>query len=46
MHFASKKDDSNGRLCIDYKKLNEIIMKNVHFILKIEELQIRLRGVK
>ena len=38
MHFAFKKDDFNGRPCINYKKLNEIIVKNIYFILKIKEL--------
>ena len=40
MYFTPKKNDPNGRPCIDYKKLNEIIVKNTHFISKIEEFQI------
>ena len=42
MHFAPKKDNPNGRLYINYKKLNEITIKNAYFILRIEELQIWL----
>ena len=46
MHFAPKKDDLNGRPCINYKKLNEIIIKNIHSILRIKKLQTQLRGAK
>ena len=46
MHFAPKKNDPNGRPCIDYRKLNNITVKNAHSIPRIEKLQTRLRGAK
>ena len=39
MHFAPKKNNSNGRPYIDYKKLNKITVKNAHSIPRIKELQ-------
>ena len=46
MHFAPKKNNPNGRPCINYKKLNKIMVKNAHSILRIKEFQIQLRGAK
>ncbi len=43
--FASKKNDTL-RLCVDYKKLNDITIKNRYSLLNISELQNRLSNVK
>ena len=43
--FVSKKDEEL-RLCVDYRKLNEITIKNRYSLLNIEELQDRLQGAK
>ena len=39
--FVLKKDEEL-HLCVDYRKLNEIIIKNRYSLFKIEELQDRL----
>jgi hypothetical protein len=41
--FVLKKD-SKLRPCIDFRKLNEIIIKNLYLLLNITELQDRLTG--
>ena len=43
--FMSKKDEKL-RLCVDYRKLNEITIENRYSLLNIEELQDRLQSVK
>ena len=43
--FVSKKDEGL-RFCIDYRKLNEITIKNRYSLLNIEEFQDRLQGAK
>ena len=40
------KKDKGLRLCVDYRKLNEITIKNRYSLLNIEELQDRLQGAK
>ena len=42
--FVSKKDEKL-RLCVDYRKLNEITIKNRYSLLNIDELQNRLSKV-
>ena len=43
--FVSKKDEEL-RLCVDYRKLNEITIKNRYSLLNIRELQDRFQGAK
>ena len=43
--FVPKKDGTL-RACIDYRKLNAITRKNRYLLLRIDELQDRLVGVK
>ncbi len=43
--FASKKNDIL-RLCVDYRKLNDITIKNRYSLLNINEFQNRLSNVK
>ena len=43
--FMSKKDEEL-RPCVDYRKLNEITIKNRYSLFNIEELQDRLQGAK
>jgi RNase H-like domain found in reverse transcriptase/Reverse transcriptase (RNA-dependent DNA polymerase)/Integrase zinc binding domain len=43
--FVSKKD-RKLRLCVDYCKLNEIIVKDCYVLLRANELRDRLRGAK
>ena len=43
--FVSKKDEEL-RLCVDYRKLNEITIKNRYSLFNIEKLQDRLQGAK
>jgi hypothetical protein len=42
--FVSKKDGTQ-RLCVDYRALNEIIVKNKYPLHRIDDLFIQLRGV-
>ena len=43
--FVPKKDGSL-RLCVDYRKLNDITIKDVYPLPRIDELQDRLQGAK
>ena len=43
--IVSKKNEGL-RLCVDYRKLNEIIIKNRYSLFNIEEFQDRLQGAK
>ena len=43
--FILKKDEEL-RLCVDYRKLNEITIKNRYSLLNIEELQDKLQDAK
>jgi len=43
--FTLKKDEEL-RLCVDYRKLNDITIKNRYSLPNISELQDRLSGVK
>ena len=43
--FVSKKDEKQ-RLCVDYKKLNNITIKNSYSLLLIEEIQNKIVDVK
>ena len=43
--FVPKKD-SKLRLCVNYRKLNNIIIKNCYLLPNISELQDRLLGAK
>ena len=45
MLFVKKKDDTL-RLCIDYRKLNRVIVKNKYHFPKIDDLFDQLKGVK
>ena len=47
--FVLKSDGKGGwtkRLCIDFRKLNSITVKNRYLILNIQELRDKLHGVK
>jgi hypothetical protein len=44
MIFVPKKDGTQ-RLCVDYRALNEIIVKNKYPLHRIDDLFIQLRGV-
>jgi len=39
-----KKKDGTLRLCIDYRHLNKVTMKNMYPLLQIEDLFDQLRG--
>ncbi|RVW31634.1 Transposon Ty3-I Gag-Pol polyprotein [Vitis vinifera] len=41
-----KKKDGTLRLCIDYKKLNRVTMKNKYPLPRIDDLFVQLKGVK
>src|SRR3954467_14983117 len=43
--FVDKKDGGN-RLCMDYRKLNDVTMKNKYSLPKIEDLFDQLTGAK
>jgi hypothetical protein len=43
--FVNKKDGSR-RLCIDYRSLNEVTIKNKYPLLRIEDLFDQMRGAK
>src|SRR4051812_16982970 len=43
--FMDKKDGSN-RLCTDYRKLNDVTIKNKYPLLKIEDLFDQVNGAK
>jgi hypothetical protein len=42
--FVEKKDGTK-RMCIDYRALNEVTIKNKYSLLRIEDLFDQLRGV-
>jgi hypothetical protein len=44
MIFASKKDRTQ-RLCVDYRALNEVTVKNKYLLPKIDDLFDQLHGV-
>ena len=46
MIFFVLKKDETLRLCVDYRKLNNIIIKNRHLLSNINELQNRLFEIK
>ena len=39
------KKDGTMRLCIDYRKLNQVIVKNKYLLPRIDDLFDQLRGV-
>ena len=39
-----KKNDGLMRMCIDYRELNKVIIKNKYSLLRIDELFDQLRG--
>ncbi|WKA13234.1 hypothetical protein VitviT2T_030559 [Vitis vinifera] len=41
-----KKKDGTLRLCIDYRKLNKVIVKNKYPLLRIDDLFDQLKGAK
>ena len=43
--FVKKKDDTL-RLCIDYRKLNRVTVKNKYHLPRIDDLFVQLKGVK
>ena len=45
MLFVKKKDDTL-RLCIDYRKLNRVTVKNKYPLPRIDDLFDQLKGVK
>ena len=45
MLFVMKKDDTL-RLCIDYRKLNSVIVKNKYHLPRMDDLFNQLKGIK
>ena len=45
MLFVMKKDDTL-RLCIDYRKLNRVIVKNKYHLPRMDDLFNQLKGIK
>jgi hypothetical protein len=43
--FVQKKDGSQ-RMCLDYRSLNDVIMKNKYMLSRIEDLFNRMRGAR
>jgi hypothetical protein len=43
--FVNKKDDSR-RMCVDYRSLNEVTIKNNYLLPQIEDLFDQMRGAK
>ena len=41
-----KKNDDTLRLCIDYRKLNRVIVKNKYSLPRIDDLFVQLKGTK
>ena len=46
MIFVKKKEEPDGRPCIDYKKLNNITIKNRYPLLRTDTLKDFLRKAK
>ena len=42
--FFVKKNDGNLRLCIDFRELNKVTVKNKYPLLKIDDLFDQLQG--
>ena len=40
-----KKKDSTLRLCVDYRQLNKMIVKNKYLLPRIDDLFYQLKGV-
>jgi hypothetical protein len=46
LYFSWKKKDGTNRMCIDYRTLNSMTIKNKYLLLRIEDLLDRLKKAK